>query len=309
ALQLDYLNRETRLLDLMNESQTVDMNMRQNEILSQQQLAESAYQLKLAKRVYQRNAQLVDDQMVSREEYLNTRDDYEYQKERLALNEKSLRQDTQLRQQRIQQLNGSIRRMENQLDLSRNTLNNLYMLSPAEGLLSAFRAEIGEAKQVGDNVGQIDDLSGFKIRARIDQHYISKVYTGLRAQFEFGGKNYDLLVKKIYPEVNQGEFQIDLDFVNGRPERIRRGQSLQIRLELSDASESLLLPKGSFYQKTGGNWIFVWEPSERRARRRNIRIGRQNPEYFEVLEGLKEGEKVIISSYQDYEAIEMIQAK
>ena len=172
-----------------------------------------------------------------------------------------------------------------------------------------LRAEIGEAKQVGENIGQIDDLNGYKVRASIDEHYISKVYNGLNGEFEINGKNYLLVIKKIYPEVQQGEFQVDMEFANKAPKGIRRGQTLQIRLQLSDSKQAVLVPRGGFYNTTGGNWIFVVSKNGSLAERRNIRLGRQNPKFYEVLEGLKVGDKVVVSSYEGYDKIDQLVIK
>lgn len=306
TLQLDYMNRETQMMDLMNERQTTEINMRQTEIITLNQLAEIEYRLKQATRLYKRNEQLVKNNMVSKEEYQESKDNYIYQKKRYELGQRSLNQDTQMRVQRIHQLDASIQRMESNLQLSKNTLNNLYITSPAQGLLSALHAEIGEAKQVGDNIGQVDDINGFKIRADIDEHYISKVYVGLQGQFELNGKKYQLVIKKVYPKVQQGEFQVDMEFSSQVPKGIRRGQTLQVQLQLSDPTKAVLIPRGGFFQTTGGNWIFVWDKQEKVAKRRNIRLGRQNPKYYEVLEGLQPQEKVITSSYEGYERIDYL---
>ena len=306
TLQLDYMNRESQLLDLMNDRQTTDINMRQAEIQTRNQIADIEYQLKLAERIYKRNQELVKTNMVSQEEYAQSKDNFEYQKRRHDLGIRSLNQDQQMRVQRIRQLDESIRRMERNLDLSKNTLNNLYIKAPTDGLLSMLRAEIGEAKQVGENIGQIDDLNGYKVRASIDEHYISKVYDGLNGEFEFNGKNYLLVIKKIYPEVQQGEFQVDMEFANQAPKGIRRGQTLQIRLQLSDSKQAVLVPRGGFYNTTGGNWIFVVSKDGTLAERRNIRLGRQNPKFYEVLEGLKVGDRVVVSSYEGYDKIDQL---
>ena len=306
TLQLDYMNRESQLLDLMNDRQTTDINMRQAEIQTRNQIADIEYQLKLANRIYKRNQELVKTNMVSQEEYAQSKDNFEYQKRRHELGIRSLNQDQQMRVQRIRQLDESIRRMQRNLDLSKNTLNNLYIVAPTDGLLSMLRAEIGEAKQVGENIGQIDDLNGYKVRASIDEHYISKVYNGLNGEFEFNGKNYLLVIKKIYPEVQQGEFQVDMEFAQQAPKGIRRGQTLQIRLQLSDSKQAVLVPRGGFYNTTGGNWIFVVSKDGSLAERRNIRLGRQNPKFYEVLEGLKVGDKVVVSSYEGYDKIDQL---
>jgi HlyD family secretion protein len=309
TLQLDYMNRETQMMDLMNDRQTTEINMRQTEITTLNQLAEIDYQLKQAERIYKRNEELVKSKMVSQEEYQQSKDNYTFQKRRFELGQRSLNQDVMLRDRRINQLDESIHRMQKNLNLSQNTLNNLYIVSPTDGQLSALRAEIGEAKQAGENIGQIDDLNGFKVRAGIDEHYISKVYVGLKGDFEFNNKLYGLTVKKVYAEVQSGEFQVDLEFDGTIPAGIRRGQTLQIRLQLSDATPAVLIPRGGFYQTTGGNWIFVVNESAGTAERRNIKLGRQNPKYYEVTEGLKTGEKVVVSSYEGYEQIEKLVLK
>jgi HlyD family secretion protein len=306
TLQLDFMNRESQLLDLMNQRQTTEVNMRQDEIRNLNSIADIDYQLKLAERVYERNKQLIGTNMVSQEDFKQSKDNYEYQKKRYELAQRGLSQDIKLREQRIKQLDESVNRMRKNITLSQSTLDNLYIVSPTDGQLSQLRAEIGEAKQVGENIGQIDDLTGFKVRAGIDEHYISKVYPGLNGEFEFNNKTYQLAIKKIYAEVQQGEFQVDMEFLGEAPKGIRRGQTLQIRLQLSDASQAVLIPRGGFYQTTGGNWIFVVNESGSVAERRNIKLGRQNPKFYEVLEGLKPGEKVIVSSYEGYENIEKL---
>lgn len=306
TLQLDFMNRESQLLDLMNQRQTTEVNMRQDEIRNLNSIADIEYQMKLAERIYERNKQLIGTNMVSQEDFKQSKDNYEYQRKRYELAQRGLSQDIKLREQRIRQLDESVNRMHKNIRLSQSTLDNLYIVSPTDGQLSQLRAEIGEAKQVGENIGQIDDLTGFKVRAGIDEHYISKVYPGLFGEFEFNNKTYQLVIKKIYAEVQQGEFQVDMEFSGEAPKGIRRGQTLQIRLQLSDASQAVLIPRGGFYQTTGGNWIFVVSANGASAERRNIKLGRQNPKYYEVLEGLKPGEKVIVSSYEGYENIEKL---
>ena len=161
--------------------------------------------------------------------------------------------------------------------------------------------EVGESIAPGQNIGQIDDLNGFKVRATIDEHYISRIYEGLSGSFSFAGDDFDLEITKVYPEVNNGLFEVDMAFKDTIPDGIRRGQTLQIRLQLSENIRAVQIPRGSFYQTTGGNWIFVVDDGENEAIRRNIRLGRQNPRYYEVLEGLQPGEKVVVSSYRGYE--------
>jgi HlyD family secretion protein len=172
--------------------------------------------------------------------------------------------------------------------------------APVDGQLTSLDAEIGESKNKGDRLGQIDVLSGFKVRVDIDEHYISRIFTGLMGDFTFANKTYQLRIKKVFTQVTNGRFQVDMEFVGSVPEGIRRGQTLQIRLALSDETEALLLPKGGFYQQTGGNWIFKVNQSGTTAYKADIQIGRQNPDYYEVLQGLNPGDKVVTSSYENY---------
>ncbi len=183
----------------------------------------------------------------------------------------------------------------------KGNLDNLYIKAPISGSLSSVNVEIGESINAGQNIGQIDDLDAFKVRATIDEHYIARIYEGLEGTFDFAGETHQLKIYKIYPEVINGLFSVDLKFENELPSDIRRGQTLQIKLQLSENIEAIQIPRGSFYQTTGGNWIFVVDESGSFATRRNIRLGRQNPRFYEVIEGLQPGEKVVVSSYDGYE--------
>jgi HlyD family secretion protein len=194
----------------------------------------------------------------------------------------------------------SIKRTQEALQLMRKKADDLIVKAPVAGQLTSRNAEIGESKTRGQRLGQLDVLSGFKVRADIDEHYLSRVFTGLMGEFTFANKTYPLRIKKIYTQVANGRFQVDMEFTKGTPEGIRRGQTLQIRLALSDETQALLLPKGGFYQQTGGNWVFKVSEDGDRAYRVDIRLGRQNPEYYEVTEGLQPGDKVVTSSYENY---------
>ena len=208
---------------------------------------------------------------------------------------------------RLRQLDESIQRMKANISIARSTLNNLYITAPISGQLSTLKAEVGESKTAGENIGQIDDLNGFKVKANIDEHYISKVYPGLKAEFDFNGQTHTVSVTKVFPEVTNGQFQVDLEFPEGAtPEGIRRGQTLQIRLHLSGGDKALLIPRGGFYQSTGGAWAFVVDKNGKYAEKRTIKLGRQNPQYYEVLSGLQPGDKVVVSSYDGYGDIEKL---
>ncbi|OJJ16074.1 efflux transporter periplasmic adaptor subunit [marine bacterium AO1-C] len=304
ALQIDFMNRESQLLDMVNERQTTQINMRQNELSALNQLADIEFQLKQAKRNYKRDSQLMAGKAVSKDVYYQSKDNFDYQKKKFELARKSVNQNTILRTERLNQLDASIQRMQRNINLSQKTLDNLYVIAPISGQLSTLKAEVGESKSPGENIGQIDNLDGFKLNVSIDEHYISKIYAGLKGSFEFEGKNYALVVKKIYPEVQSGEFKVDMEFEGKMPKNIRRGQTFQIKLQLSTANKAVLIPRGGFYQVTGGGWIFVVNQNGTSAVKRNIKLGRLNPKHYEVIEGLKPGEKVIVSSYEGYEKID-----
>lgn len=307
TLQIDFLNRETQLFDLVNERQNSEITMKQDQIKTLNSLAEIEYSLKQAENKYRRNKTLYAEKVIPESEFEQIEAEYAYVKRRKELAEKSLKQDAQLMNKRLRQLDESIERMKANISIARSTLNNLYITAPISGQLSTLKAEVGESKTAGENIGQIDDLNGFKVKANIDEHYISKVYPGLKAEFDFNGKTYPVSVAKVFPEVQNGQFQVDMEFPEGKaPAGIRRGQTLQIRLHLSGGDKALLIPRGGFYQSTGGAWAFVVDKSGKYAEKRTLKLGRQNPQYYEVLDGLKPGDKVIVSSYDGYGEIEKL---
>jgi HlyD family secretion protein len=310
TLQIDFMTRETQLYDLMNERQNSEITMKQDQIRQLNQLAETEYNLALAERAYNRNKMLFAEKVISQEEYDASKDEYEFHKKRKILGDRSVKQDAKLLDDRLRQLDESIRRMQANINMARNTLNNLYVTAPISGQLSTLKAQVGESKGAGENIGQVDDMSGYKVRASIDEHYISRIYPGLEGNFDFNGQNYKLKVAKVFPEVQGGTFQVDLEFAEDTtPQGIRRGQTLQIRLNLNDGGKAVLLPRGGFYQSTGGSWIFVVDKSGDHATKRPIKLGRQNPKHYEVLDGLKPGEKVVLSSYESYGNIDRLELK
>ncbi|PVY39121.1 efflux RND transporter periplasmic adaptor subunit [Pontibacter virosus] len=307
TLQIDFMTRETQLYDLMNERQNSEISMKQDLIRKQNELAEIEYNLSLAERTYNRNKLLIAEKVISQEEYEASKDLYEYQSKRRALADRSVKQDTQLMKERLRQLDESIRRMTANINMARGTLNNLYVVAPIAGQLSTLRAEVGESKSPGENIGQIDDLDGYKINASVDQHYISRIFPGLTGTFDFNGKSHQVKVAKLFPEVQNNKFRVDMEFMNGAPEGIRRGQTLQLKLNLNDGARAVLIPRGGFYQSTGGNWIFVVDKSGEFAVKRPIKLGRQNPQYYEVIDGLQPGENVVLSSYESYGDIDRLE--
>lgn len=299
-LELSLANQETSVFDVLTQMQNTRNNAEQNTIRQLNQLAEVENALMEAERIYNLNKSLFKEKVIGSQEYKSSENTYTYQKRRLELTKQTLRQDSVTNKQQMEQMNESYKRMQNALRLMRQKVDDLIVRAPVDGQLTSLDAEFGQSKNKGDRLGQIDVLSGFKVRADIDEHYISRVYTGLEAEFTFAGQTYPLRIKKVYTQVTNGRFQVDMEFSAKIPEGIRRGQTLQVRLTLSDETQALLVPKGGFFQQTGGNWIFKVNESGDLAYKNDIRLGRQNPEYYEILEGLKVGDKVITSSYENY---------
>jgi HlyD family secretion protein len=280
--------------------------MEQNLLTLRAQLLEINYQIKQQKRVFDRKEELWKKNLIAEEEFQEARDRYQYLTKNMQITLASHEQDSLFRQSQFEQLESSLRRMEHNLEIVKENLDNLTLRAPVTGQLTSLNAEIGESKNRGQRLGQIDVLDGFKVRVGIDEHYISRINLGQKGEFTFAEKDYHLVIEKIYPEVINGRFEVDMLFVGKEPEGIRRGQTTHIRLELGDLSDAILLTKGGFYQKTGGQWVFVVDKSGNFAIKRDIRLGRQNPDVFEVLDGLHVGEQVIISSYESYGDIEKL---
>ncbi|MCX6640250.1 MAG: HlyD family efflux transporter periplasmic adaptor subunit [bacterium] len=306
---LDVMYREAELFQQSNNLRNTRLAMEQNKLSLKAQLLDLDYQLKLKERTYNDYEALYGKKLIAQREYEQVKDDYEYLKNKLDLTLKSQVQDSIFRDVQIEQLEVSLQRMENNLALVKNNLENLVLKAPVTGLLTSLNAEIGESKSRGERLGQIDVLDGFKARVQVDEHYISRINPGQRGVFTFANNDYHLIIKKVYPEVKEGRFEVDMEFEGTPPSGIRRGQSLHIRLELGDLATALLLERGGFYQKTGGQWVYVLDKSGTTAVKRNIKIGRQNPEVFEVLEGLNVGEQVITSSYDNYGDIDKLVLK
>lgn len=297
----NYVREETQVFRLVNDLENTKLSLRRNQFELQRRLTELDFQIDAAKDNYERSKPLHKQKVLSDQEFLNIKREYD----RLVSNRKieieSQRFDSINTRLQISQTEETLARTKDNLEMIRGNLENLYVKAPISGRLSSVDVEVGESISVGQNIGQIDDVSGFKVRATIDEHYISRIYEGLRGSFEFANQTYGLELRKVYPEVNSGLFQVDMSFTDGGiPEGIRRGQTLQIRLQLSENITAVQIPRGGFYNTTGGNWIFVLDPSEEFATRRQIRLGRQNPRFYEVMEGLSPDEKVVVSSYDGY---------
>jgi HlyD family secretion protein len=301
--------REAELFQQSNNLRNTRLSMEQYRLQLSQQLAEIENQLQQQKRTYERYQELIKDDLISKHEFELARDQYEFLIKKKELTIESQKNDLEFRQSQIDALEASLQRMQDNLIIVKQKQENLTIRAPVSGHLTALDAELGEAKSQGQRLGQIDVLEGFKVRAGIDEHYIARVEKGRTGEFDFAGNSYQLIVKTIYPEVRDNRFEVDLEFVGQEPQGITRGQTLHIRLELGDISEAVLLARGGFYQTTGGNWAYVVDESGSLATKRRIRLGRQNPQVYEVLAGLEPGEKVITSSYENFGNMERLVLK
>ncbi|NVO86188.1 efflux RND transporter periplasmic adaptor subunit [Hymenobacter terrestris] len=298
-LQLEMVNRETAVYELMNNLRNTRNQLLQNRILRQNQLAEIDFQLAEARRVFDTNQLLYDQQVIARQDYLQSQNAYRYQRRRRQLTQQTLRQDSIAMLQQLGTMQESVQRMSSNLALMRRKLDDLLLRAPVGGQLSSLAAEVGEAKTRGQRLGQIDALEGVKLHAVVDEFYIARIETGQAGEVVVEGQAYPLRVTKIFAQVAKG-LQIDLAFTGASPPGLRRGQTLPIRLALSAKTPAVLLPRGGFYQQTVGNWAFRLGPDGSRAQRVAIRLGRQNPDYYEVLAGLQPGDQVVTSSYEGY---------
>ncbi len=305
-LHLSIMNREANLAEQMNNLRNTRLSMEQNKLDLRKQLLEINYLLDQRVRDFNNKMTLFEKKYISEDDFQEAKEQYEYYLNKKDLLIETQKQDSLFRKVQIEQLEESVSRMQENFALVRAKLEDLNVKAPVNGQLANINAEIGESKSQGERLGQINILDSYKIKADIDEHYISRVTTELLRDFEFANSSYRLQVRKIYPEVINGRFSIDLEFVNDIPENIRIGQTFRVKLELGESRESIIIPRGGFYQTTGGQWIFVVDPSGDFAVRRNIRLGRQNPRFYEVIEGLEPGERVILSNYDNYERIDKL---
>ncbi|MCY3771184.1 MAG: HlyD family efflux transporter periplasmic adaptor subunit [Gemmatimonadetes bacterium] len=305
-LQLNVMQREAELFREVNRLRETRVSMGQRRLSMRADLVETEYQLRQAEREYTRQDALLAADLVSRQEYDEAKDNLEYLTRRREVTVETLRQDSLFQMIQIQQLEESIDRLRQNLEVIKQNEENLTLRAPITGLLSSLIAEVGESKPGGDRLGQIDVEDRFKVRAAIDEHYIARIRSGQAGSFDFAGGTYNLVISRVYPEVIEGQFEADMEFPEGMPVGLRRGQTLQVRIALGELADAMQVPRGGFYQKTGGRWIYVLDPAGETAERRQIRLGRQNSQYFEVLEGLEEGEQVITSMYDNFGDMERL---
>lgn len=299
-IEMSYMQQENTALEVLDRYQNTRLNLERNLFNLERQLADLEYRLDVAKKDYERKKHFHDNGVIPDQEYENAYREYFFAKRNYDIGLRTMRHDSLYVSAQMDQINESIDRVQQNIRMLHQTLDNLVIRAPISGQLSAFNAERGETKSTGQNLGQIDVLDGFKLRARIDERYVNRTYIGQPASFEYGGQPYHLEINKIYSNITGGAFEVDLHFAGEEPSGIRRGQTLQLRLQFSGVADALIIPRGGFYQATGGNWIYVLDQSGSQAVRRPIRIGRQNIHHYEVLEGLRPGDRVITSSYDTY---------
>tara|TARA_R110000868_G_scaffold4211_8_gene26529 strand:- start:12689 stop:13939 length:1251 start_codon:yes stop_codon:yes gene_type:complete len=303
------LASESNLALKQNDLRSTKLTFDSRQVEGRKDLVNSEYELQKLERNYEQNKSLFEEELISKEDYLISQENYELAKKRYDIIKLQTENDVKLRSTSLSGLDTDLERMQKTLSMVYERLDHLNVRAPADGQLGFLDAEIGQSISQGERIGQINVLTDYKIEATIDEHYIDRVKRDLVAILERNGNEYPLRLRKVYPEVRNGKFKVDLVFTGDKPETIRAGQSYNIKLQLGASSEALLLPKGSFFQSTGGQWIFVVNTDGGEALKRNIRIGKQNSRYYEVLEGLQAGEKVITSNYDSFGEAEKIVLK
>jgi HlyD family secretion protein len=299
-LELNLAGQETNVFTQLSQMQLARINAQQNTVGKLTQMADAESLLKEAERVYNLDKVLFQQKAIGSQEFKQAENNYNYYLEKESLAREILKQDSASTKQQTEQDRESYAHAQSGLAIMRKKVGDLILRSPIEGQLTSLDAEVGQSKKEGDRLGQIDVLSGFKVQVDVDQHYISRIYTGLKGTFSFADSNFNLKIVKVYTQVTNGHFQVDMQFVGRAPKGVRRGQTLQILLALSEERQSVLVPRGGFFNQTGGNWIFKVSDDGKSAYRADIQLGNQNVEFFEVLQGLKPGDRVITSSYENY---------
>lgn len=306
SLDLQILNAEAELAEKQNLLRNTQITMQQDQLNNRTEQATLDMDCERKLRGYKQNSRLYNEKLISQEEFLKSREDYDLARRKQQLIGQRLNQDSLYRHVQMEQMEDNLQNMRKNVLLVRERKNKLEVRSNIDGELGLLDVELGQNIQAGQNIGQINDLSDFKIETKIDEHYIDRVRAGLTATITRDGKQYQLRVRKVYPEVRNGSFRTDFVFEGTRPEQMRSGQTYYIELALGKSSQATLIPRGTFFQTTGGNWIFVLDRSNKKAYRRNISIARQNPQYYEVTEGLEPGERVITSGYEAFKDNEVL---
>lgn len=299
-LLLEISSNEANVSRAINDLKTTRITLENQNIQTKANMLQLQFELKKLKRQLSRNEELYASHHISQEEYELSKEQYEETRLQLELQEQKYISDSIYIMTRIGADELSIERMQNNLDLTRRRLENLEIKAPVDGELASLNPEIGQVINYGTRIGTINVLDSYKMLVLIDEHYSTRISKGLPGEFNFAGSTHKLLITKVYPEIRNGTFAVDMEFTSDIPDQIRIGLTARIRLELGESEDALLLPRGGFYQSTGGQWVYVVDASGNNAYKRDIRLGRQNPNYYEVLDGLSEGEQVIVSGYENF---------
>jgi len=302
SLQLNVLGNEARVAEQLNNMRSIELSLEQNRLRHKSNIIDIEYQIKLLTRQVAREQELVASGAITQSKFDDTKDTLDWYKNRLNVTLESQASDTRMQQSQLAFLKETSQRLESNLAISRQNLENMNVRAPVDGKLSGFNVEVGQSIARGERLGQVDTPNDYKVTALVDEFYLGRVDIGQRATYQ----DYSMVISKIYPQVQNGQFEIDFTFTNNQPEGIRRGQTIQTKLTLGDASKAILIPNGAFYQDTGGNWIFVVNDSGSEAVRRPVRLGRRNNQYIEVVEGLEVGERVVTSPYSSYQDMERL---
>jgi len=299
-LRLNFLQSETEANRLVNDLQNTRQRLRVERYSLRKALSDLDFQISQTKDVYDRQARLFNDKVISEQDFMKAKLDYERLVEQRKIEAESQKYQEENSRTQIQMLEGTLARTQKNVSLWQQTLNNLVVKAPVSGQLSSIDVEVGSNINQGQNIGQIDDMNGFKMRVGVDEHYNNRIFSGLKGTFEYNGAKHELEITRVYPESRNGRIDVDMKFTQAAPKDLKRGQSSPIQLELGKAAKAMLLPVGGFFSDTGGNWVYVVDNSGKRATKRNITLGRKNPEFYEVLQGLQPGEQIITSSYENF---------
>ncbi len=299
-LDLQILNSEAELAEKENILRNTQIQMEQQKLDVRQNVLEYGMQVDRLRRAYEQQKALYEDKLIAKEEYLKAEEDYRLAKQKYDLMAERSKQDSLYRGTQIDRMEESLENMQLNMSMIRRRKSNLIVKAPIDGELGLLDVVLGQSIAAGTKIGQINSVGLYKVEAQIDEHYIDRVVAGLEATFERQGETYSTVIRKVYPEVRDGKFKADFKFGGEQPDNIRAGQTYYLNLQLGQPEEAVIIPRGTFYQKTGGKWIYVVNKEGTKAVKREIRIGRQNPQYYEVLEGLEPGERVITSGYDTY---------
>lgn len=306
-LELSLVTQQTNVYNLQTQMQIAKNNALQNTVTKLNQMADVQSQLKEAERVYLLDQKLYAQKAIGLQELKKAENDYNYYKGKEKLTASLLEQDSLANAQQVTQARQQSEGSQNALNIMQQKVGDLIVRSPVDGQLTSLNAEIGQNIPAGTRIGQLDVVGAFKVQVEPDEFHLNRIFTGLKGRFTLGDSTYQLVVKKVYPQIVNARFRIDMEFVGKVPKDLRRGQTLQVLLALSDERKAIMIPRGGFFNGTGGNWIFKVSPDGKKATRVDIQLGNQNQEYFEVLSGLKPGDKVITSSYETYGNIQELE--